>query len=509
VGPRCSSTLLGDLDLQAVGGESGLAQRPRHVAGEIGIDELLARHVDTHAQRRARAPRGGVRAGARQHPLADRAHHPGLLGHGHEHGRRDQAAARVAPAQQRLGADQLAGLGVHLRLVVQHEALALDRLAQAVLEVEPLGDDLVHALGVVGVAAAALRLGVVHGGVGVADQDVGVGPVAREQGDADAHAHPVLALADPAGLGERVDDLRGDPRRVVLPLDVGQRDQELVAAEPRQQVALAQRAEQALADVPQQLVAHGVAQRVVDALEAVEVEEQHGQALLVARRVAEHAPQVLEEGVAVGEPGQRVVHREVVLALPRRGQVGEDAVALDRVAHRARHERALGDALHQVVLGAEAQRAHGQLLVGLRRERDDRHRGGGDARARERFEPLPLLEREVEQRRVERLVAKPAQAVFHAARLRDLEAPALVRRRQQLAHRQRVGGVVLDEEDAHGRRLGRLDRAGHEGLRWVGRPAIDRPEDRPYPFIRATPCVLRGLRSGRAACARLHPLQSR
>ena len=85
-------------------------------------------------------------------------------------------------------------------------------------------------------------------------------------------------------------------------------------------------------------------------------------------------------------------------------------MTLDRVAQRAHDQLGVGYALHQVVLRAEAQRAHGELLVRLRRHRDDRHGGRGDARARERFEPLPFLEREIEQHCVEAVVAEPPQA---------------------------------------------------------------------------------------------------
>ena len=55
---------------------------------------------------------------------------------------------------------------------------------------------------------------------------------------------------------------------------VAQQHGELVAAEPRERVAAPERAAQPLGDVAQQPVAVVVAERVVDLLEAVEVDQQ-------------------------------------------------------------------------------------------------------------------------------------------------------------------------------------------------------------------------------------------
>jgi len=65
---------------------------------------------------------------------------------------------------------------------------------------------------------------------------------------------------------------------------------------------------------------------------------------------------------------------EIVLLLPRLGEIGQDAVTLDGVAHRALHQPRVRVALHEVVLSAEAQRLEGQDLVVEGRHRDDGHR---------------------------------------------------------------------------------------------------------------------------------------
>ncbi len=69
-----------------------------------------------------------------------------------------------------------------------------------------------------------------------------------------------------------VDELFGDERRVLLVPQFGDDQDELVSAEPRDRVAFALSRSQPLGHLDQQLVAGGVPQRVVDRLEAIEVE---------------------------------------------------------------------------------------------------------------------------------------------------------------------------------------------------------------------------------------------
>ncbi|MNT77782.1 hypothetical protein D3C72_2169360 [compost metagenome] len=70
---------------------------------------------------------------------------------------------------------------------------------------------------------------------------------------------------------------------IFLLADVGQHDGEFVAAQAGQRVLLAQVLGQALGQQAQQLVAKCVAQRVVHALEVVQVQAQHrGRAVATA-----------------------------------------------------------------------------------------------------------------------------------------------------------------------------------------------------------------------------------
>ena len=80
--------------------------------------------------------------------------------------------------------------------------------------------------------------------------------------------------------------------------------------------SLARAVAQALGRFDEQHVAGGVAEAVVDLLEAVEVEEQHGEAGPVAAGDEQAGVGVLEEHRAVGEAGEGVVGGQVMDALP-------------------------------------------------------------------------------------------------------------------------------------------------------------------------------------------------
>ena len=133
---------------------------------------------------------------------------------------------------------------------------------------------------------------------------------------------PMLAVttfgsAPPSASGSAIalDHALGRRCRLVLAADVLEQHGELVSAEARDCVDLARRALEPARHRAQQLIPLLVAERVVDGLEAVEVDEQQ-------RRTGRHAPGAAERLVGdlverrpVGEPGQLVVVGEVAQAL--------------------------------------------------------------------------------------------------------------------------------------------------------------------------------------------------
>src|SRR5205807_7576479 len=82
---------------------------------------------------------------------------------------------------------------------------------------------------------------------------------------------------------------------------------ELVAAESREGVAGPAGVLEALRDLLEELIAGVVAERVVDLLEAVEVDQQHGERVRRALGPRERLVEPVAEERAVREPGQPVV----------------------------------------------------------------------------------------------------------------------------------------------------------------------------------------------------------
>jgi hypothetical protein len=109
-----------------------------------------------------------------------------------------------------------------------------------------------------------------------------------------------------AQLGEQP---LGDRERVKGAVDVLAQDGELVASDARSGVLRAQDGRDAPGDRHEQLVAGGVAEPVVDVLEAVEVAEQDRDAVAVAADARRRLPEAILEQRAVREAGELVVQR--------------------------------------------------------------------------------------------------------------------------------------------------------------------------------------------------------
>ena len=107
---------------------------------------------------------------------------------------------------------------------------------------------------------------------------------------------------------------------------------EFVAAEAGHQIVAAQRMRQPQRDVADQLVADVMAERVVDVLEVVEVDVEHGRRRGAVAHLVDHRFQPFAEEDAVGQAAQRVVHGQ----MPQPRFTGGDG---DRgAAHVAQHE---------------------------------------------------------------------------------------------------------------------------------------------------------------------------
>ena len=120
-----------------------------------------------------------------------------------------------------------------------------------------------------------------------------------------------MASVEVQRLIERDDELARDLVGLLGGVDVLQYHGELVPAQARDGVLVADGLLQARRRGAQDAVAGGVAERVVDVLEAVQIEEQHRDTRAVAPRPYDGARQPLRQQRAVRQAGERVVVGQV------------------------------------------------------------------------------------------------------------------------------------------------------------------------------------------------------
>ncbi len=175
-----------------------------HAAREIGFGQLLGRDVDVNPD--MLGPFCGFAAGLLHHPLADRHDQTGVLRQRNELAGTDRAVDVAGPAHQRFEADNLFGVGIDHRLVVERQLVVLERIAQREFELTAFFGRGVERGFVFAELAAARILGAIEREIGVAHQLFDRTPVARPECAADAGSDIKDMLLDLIGFGEMLDD---------------------------------------------------------------------------------------------------------------------------------------------------------------------------------------------------------------------------------------------------------------------------------------------------------------
>ena len=111
-------------------------------------------------------------------------------------------------------------------------------------------------------------------------------------------------------ISHRLAQLVGDPRGM-LGLAILEQHAEFVASQARQRIAFAQPLLQHHADLPHQLVACGVAGRIVDQFELIQIEIHHRVVAAQLPRACQGQAASMFEFTAVDQAGERVVARLV------------------------------------------------------------------------------------------------------------------------------------------------------------------------------------------------------
>ena len=186
--------------------------------------------------------------GCLEHFPRDGVHQPDLLDDREECVRVEQPAGGVLPAHERLRAEDGTGGHVDLRLVVQHELVAIERGVEVLDRLEP------DAVGLIELRVVALRPGVgvlggVHRDIGASEQIDDADRLVVAFGDAGARVDEQPRAVDGEGLRDPIEDPDGD-----LAAFVGgrERDQEgeLVTPQPHEQVVVRSRRRRGAARSP-------------------------------------------------------------------------------------------------------------------------------------------------------------------------------------------------------------------------------------------------------------------
>lgn len=209
-----------------------------------------------------------------------------------------------------------------------------------------------------GDAPLASALGFVERHVGAAQQLADrVHPVSRS--DADRGRDRDRLQRD---LDGRLDELEQGAGKALGNTGVaGEQDRELITAEPADRAPATDPRGKPPGDLREHQIAHRMPEAVVDLLEAIEVDQQQ----LVAGRQRQGALDGGLQAAPVGEPGQRVVIREMARArLARRQRVLAELGAVQREHDEAEEQGRRGGYLGQRRTpsgGARGERGPGQL----------------------------------------------------------------------------------------------------------------------------------------------------
>ena len=188
----------------------------------------------------------------------------------------------------------------------------------------------------------------------MAQQLGAVGAVDRVQADANRGRQAQRCAVQHDGRANRLAQQVGHGVGLARTLQGGQYGDEFVAAQARHQILGPNGGAQAPRHLAQQLVAGLVAQRIIDRLEMVEVDEQHGHLGVRALRLLHRGLQLLHQVVPVRQLRERVVQlqkRFTLLRCAARTDVAHDgnAVVLAMLGH------ALADDFHRHFMAVAVQ----------------------------------------------------------------------------------------------------------------------------------------------------------
>ncbi len=198
---------------------------------------------------------------------------------------------------------------------MQRQLLAIEGPPQPRFHLDPFERALVQFRREEPERIASLFLRLVHGGIGVAHEQVRVAAVVGAERYPHAGAHERFVAVEDKGPAEGGQDLPGNGFGVLAGLYIRKDDGELVTAQTGHRILLAHAGRDALGTLFQQLIAERVPHGVVDLLEMVQVDEQDTDRAGIPPGAGDRAIEPVERERPVGEIGDRVEVRLIVKPL--------------------------------------------------------------------------------------------------------------------------------------------------------------------------------------------------
>jgi len=240
----------------------------------------------------------------------------------------------MAPAQQGFAAGHLVVTKIDQRLVMDFEAAVRERLAQILLHGKPRLRACIHGRLEEAMGSAPIGLGGIHRQIGILDELIQIGAVLRSQRNAYAGIGRELVTEALIGLPNRVMNSRHKFHDIGDISNSGLNHRKLVATQTCDEISVSDAAPDAGSHGLQQLVADMMSERVVDALELVDVDIEQSE-LLAPAGILELAFDLVAEQHPVRQIGQRIVMREVsdlLIGTPAFGHIVDDVYYISAVA---------------------------------------------------------------------------------------------------------------------------------------------------------------------------------
>ena len=169
-------------------------------------------------------------------------------------------------------------------------------------------------------------LGAIHGGIGVLEDHLSRLATIAGEGDADARTYRDVAFTEREGDTEAREHAARDHGGAVFVFEVFAKNGKFVTPEACDVITLAHELAEAGCRFDQQLVACGVAHRVIDLLESVEIDKEHGQGMLAPPDACQRLLGTFDEQLAVGQAGEWIMKAAIKLEPDKIG----DAPAMTR-----------------------------------------------------------------------------------------------------------------------------------------------------------------------------------